>query len=300
MKISVVILNWNRPQDTIAAVESTLRQGYNAFDVLVWDNASSDASKEILVARFGADPRVRLAFGDANYGVAGGRNRAFPMTDGDVLLSLDSDAVFESEDALSRVANCLGDQPDIGAVSFEVQRPDGHLMWPFSRPSATWRARAFDTMRVDGCAFAVRRSLYDRIGGFPEHFSPYGAEDQHFALRVLGQGQRVHYLPGVRVIHAFTPRGRTALQFRMHVRNSLWIPLELFPFPFSLLSFGKLACSLLRDGLEQKQVPDFFAGACQAVFGFTWARRHSIGYEAWRSFRRLVAEDKREAAAGTA
>ena len=297
MKISVVILNWNRPDDTIAAVESTLRQDFKSFDILVWDNASSDDSKRVLQSRLGGNPRVKLVFGDANYGVAGGRNRAFRLTDGEILLSLDSDAVFESGDALARVAECFAANSGVGATSFEVKRPDGHLMWPFARPAETWRYRDFETIRVDGCAFAVRRGIFDRSGGFAEHFSPYGAEDQHFAYKVIGLGYAVLYLPTVVVVHAFSMTGRTPVQFRMHVRNSLWVPLELFPMPHALLSAGKLALSLFGDAREQHRVSAFFSGACNALSPRVWSRREPISADRWKHLRSLVAEDKRAAVA---
>jgi GT2 family glycosyltransferase len=292
LKISVVILNWNRPQDTIAAAESILRQVYPDFEILIWDNASSDNSRQVLEQRFRHEPRMTMVFGDGNYGVAGGRNRAFPLTAGDIILSLDSDAVLEGTDCFRLLADRFAQDPSIGALSFEVVRPDGHLMWPFSRPAAAWRTREFETIRVDGCAFAVPRKLYDEIGGFAEHFSPYGAEDQHFAYRVIGAGRRVVYFPAVKCVHAFSPKGRTAIQFRRHVRNCLWMPLELFPMPYNVASFAKLAVSLLRDGREQRQVTEFFRGSAEALLGFRPSRRKPISRDAWRRLRTLVNEDK--------
>jgi hypothetical protein len=80
-------------------------------------------------------------------------------------------------------------------------------------------------MRVDGCAFAARREAFERAGGFAEHFSPYGAEDAHFAYKVLDAGYRILYYPRAVAVHAFSPAGRTGIQFIMHVRNMLLIPL---------------------------------------------------------------------------
>jgi GT2 family glycosyltransferase len=292
MRISVIILNWNRPRDTLQAAESVLRQDHADLELILWDNASSDDSREILTRRFHGEPRVVLRFADANYGVAGGRNRAFPLAGGEILVSLDSDAVFESAGALSHIASCFRDDPDLGAVSFEVKRPDGHLMWPFTRPAATWRHRPFETIRVDGCSFATTRTAFAKAGGFAEHFSPYGAEDQHYALTLIGLGYRVLYLPSVVVVHAFSPRGRVGVQFIKHVRNSLWIPLELFPFPHAFLSAGKQAWSLLGDAREQRQVPEYFRGLAETLMGFHPARRKPIRRERWRHVRALIAEDK--------
>ncbi len=294
MRISVVILNWNRPEDTEQAVRTTLRQDHPGLEVLVWDNASSDDSRTRLTAAFGSDARVRLLWADANYGVAGGRNRAFREARGDILFSLDSDAAIETPDGLARMAHVLDAEPDIGAISFEVRRPDGHLMWPFSRPAAAWRERRFDTIRVDGCSFATRRDLFERIGGFAEHFSPYGAEDQYYAYQVVGAGFRVVYFPEVKIVHAFTPRARQGRQFAMHVRNMLWMPLELFPFPDALLRAGVQGWQLWREGREQGQGRACREGLRDALAGFRWRRRHPLPRPAWRRLRALIRADKTE------
>jgi hypothetical protein len=298
VKISVVILNWNRPLDTVAAAESVLRQTYADVEVLLWDNASTDDSLAVLERRFAGEPRVRLVPGDANYGVAGGRNRAFPLTSGDIIFSLDSDAVIEGNDGLTIIANTFARSPEAGAISFEVKRPDGHLMWPFSRPSETWRRRGFETYRVDGCAFATRREIFNAAGGFAEHFSPYGAEDAHYAFKVIGLGHSVLYVPEVVVVHAFSPAGRNATQFKMHVRNRLLIPLELFPMPHALASYLKSALSLARDAAEQRALGSFAAGAGRSLADFRMNNRHGMGRDGWRRFRNLVAEEKKLAPRG--
>ena len=292
LHLTAVILNWNRPQDTLAAVTSVLAQDYPDSDALVWDNASTDNSRQILEAAFAGNPRVQLEFASDNFGVAGGRNRAFRQARGQLLMSLDSDATIETRDAFTRIVARFAAEPDLGALSFEVRRPDGHLMWPFARPADAWRARGFDTIRVDGCSFVTPRALFDRIGGFAEHFSPYGAEDQYYAFQVIGQGLRVAYDPSVRVIHAFTPRGRQGRQFAMHVRNMVWMPLELFPFPHHLLRAGAQARYLWQEAKEQGQQPAYRQGLREALSGFRRSRRHPMPPAAWRRLRTLIAEDK--------
>jgi GT2 family glycosyltransferase len=292
MRISAVILNWNRPDDTVQAVNSVLTQTYGDFEVLVWDNASSDHSREMLTRAFGSDSRVRLLWGDSNYGVAGGRNRAFRQAQGDILLSLDSDAVMVTPHDFQRMADVMTAEPDIGAISFEVCRPDGHLMWPFARPASFWRTRRFDTIRVDGCSFATRRDVFTHLGGFAEHFSPYGAEDQLYAFQVIGQGFRVVYFPDISVVHAFNPTGRHGRQFAMHVRNMLWIPLELFPAPAHLMRAAAMALHLGRDGRERKQLNYFMQGLREAIIGYPVSRRKPMSRAAWKKIKSLIREDK--------
>jgi GT2 family glycosyltransferase len=295
MRISAVILNWNRPDDTVQAVNSVLTQTYGDFEVLVWDNASSDHSREMLTRAFGSDSRVRLLWGDSNYGVAGGRNRAFAQAQGDILLSLDSDAIMVTPHDFQRMADVMTAEPDIGAISFEVCRPDGHLMWPFARPASSWRTRRFDTIRVDGCSFATRRHVFTQIGGFAEHFSPYGAEDQYYAYQVIGAGLRVVYFPEIRVLHSFTPKGRQGRQFAMHVRNMIWMPMELFPFPHHLVRATAQAYYLWREASEVGQQASFREGLLDAYRGYSHKRRRPMPGSSWHTLRRLIADDKRAA-----
>lgn len=292
MKISVVILNWNRAGDTVLAVQSVLKQQYPDCEIVVWDNASTDNSREMLTNAFGAEPRVRLLWGDGNYGVAGGRNRAFREAKGDIFFSLDNDATIETPGALQRIVEVMRAEPDIGALSFEVLRPDGHLMWPFARPAKEWRTKRFDTIRVDGCSFATWRSTFERIGGFAEHFSPYGAEDQYYAFNVIGKGQRVVYFPEIQVTHAFSPKGRQGRQFAMHVRNMLWTPLELFPFPNNILRAASQGLYLWCEAKEQGQQKAYREGLHETLAGFRPRRRNPITRANWKRLRRLIEEDK--------
>ncbi|MFH0908148.1 MAG: glycosyltransferase family 2 protein [bacterium] len=303
MFLSIVILNWNRPDDTIQAVGSVTRQDFSDYEVIVWDNCSNEASKELLRGQLENKPRVRLVWGDANYGVAGGRNRSFRLARGDAIVSLDSDAIFERNDSLRIIADSLQGDPAIGCISFEVRKPNGHLAWPFARPAGVWKDRTFDTSRCDGCAFAVRRNVFEQVNGFPEHFSPYGAEDAYFALSIIGGGYRVLYLPDVKIIHAVTPRARTGAEFTKHVRNHLWMRMELFPFPHAALSASNVAVSLLRDAWEQGQMGDYAKGIFEAVTGFRTGRRRPLPAAAWRLVRDMVGTERRlaaEAGAGAA
>ncbi|MBP7828566.1 MAG: glycosyltransferase family 2 protein [Kiritimatiellae bacterium] len=288
--ISVVILNWNRPEDTLQAVRSVLGQSCADLEVVVWDNASTDGSREVLTDAFASDPRVRLVWSERNYGVAGGRNRAFAAARGRILFSLDSDAVIETRDGLDLVAAVFENEPGVGVVGAEVLRPDRHLMWPFARPASEWRERRFDTIRLDGCAFATRRELFERIGGFAEHFSPYGQEDHYYAFQVLGAGFRVVYVPAIKVVHAFNPVGRQGEQFAMVVRNGLWIPLELFPFPHNLLRAVSRSMHFAREAAEDKQWRFFFQGFSQGFAAMR--RRRPMPRKAWRRVAALIREDK--------
>lgn len=292
MQITVVILNWNRCRDTIRAAVSALSQRHRDTDIILWDNHSEHGDFEELNRRFADEHRIRIIRGDANYGVAGGRNRAFSLGRGRIIVSIDSDAVFQNADVLDLTAHHFTENQSTGVMAYEVVRPDGHLMWPFVRRADHWRTRSFKTIRMDGCGFAVRNDLFNDIGGFPEHFSPYGAEDQYFAHRVLAAGYDIVYEPAAVVEHTFSNAGRTPLQFRMHVRNMLWIPMELYPFPSCIIRMLKQMTELYIEAIAQRRLAAYVVGIRDAFLQFRFRRRHPYTREQWKRFTSLVKEDK--------
>jgi GT2 family glycosyltransferase len=92
-------------------------------------------------------------------------------------------------------------------------------------------------------AFAVRAETYDRLGGFDEDFSGYGAEDTDLAFRAATAGVPVLFLGGPRAYHqhhaGYDPplqhfRDIVANAGRFHARHGLW------PMDGWLDAFGRL------------------------------------------------------------
>lgn len=70
-KVGIVILNWNRADDTIACVSSLQRMTYSNYEVVLVDNASRGDSVERLRAAF---PDTHLIANTENLGFAQGNN----------------------------------------------------------------------------------------------------------------------------------------------------------------------------------------------------------------------------------
>lgn len=80
-------------------------------------------------------------------------------------------------------------------------------------------------------AFAVRAGTYDRLGGFDERFSGYGAEDTDLAFRAEASGVPILFLGGPLAFHqhhaAYDPplqhfRDIVANAQRFHDRHGIW------------------------------------------------------------------------------
>ena len=93
-KVSIIILNWNGLQDTIACLESLQKVTYPNCAITVVDNGSKGDDVQILRDRYGN--HVHIVANDNNYGFSEGNNigiRASLHQEADYLLLLNNDTV---------------------------------------------------------------------------------------------------------------------------------------------------------------------------------------------------------------
>lgn len=90
--LSVVIPTWNRAQLVCDAVNSALAQRAGEVEVIVVDDASTDATVKRLEAEFGT--RIRLLRLEHRRGAGGARNAGARLACGEFVAFLDSDDVW--------------------------------------------------------------------------------------------------------------------------------------------------------------------------------------------------------------
>ncbi len=112
MKFSICIPNYNYANYLDKTLRSVLDQTYADFEILVSDNASTDASVQV-VESFG-DPRVHVRINPCNVGFAGNLDRAAGMADGERLILLSSDDLIDKE-ALANYHKLAGLLPGNGS-----------------------------------------------------------------------------------------------------------------------------------------------------------------------------------------
>ena len=80
--VSIVIPTYNRAGLLPAAIASVQAQTYAAWELIVVDDGSNDATPEEVAALAGADPRIRLVANTGRHGSARcAQRRACPMPD---------------------------------------------------------------------------------------------------------------------------------------------------------------------------------------------------------------------------
>ena len=202
----MVILNWNCPEETKAAVASVFAMNYHNLSIAIIENGSIDNSAEILKEL--VSDRVQLIISPANLGYTGGCNLGFDLalqSNADYIWLLNSDAVTEAN-TLTSLVRLMEEDPTVGLISPIIaasQDPSKlvHVVGKFNPeiPSVDstkdletglrWVAKSPEQIMLLGTALLVRASLVRKIGGFDAALFAYW-EDTDFSLRTIKAGFR--------------------------------------------------------------------------------------------------------------
>ena len=182
MDISVVIPAYNRVDTIARAVESVLRQSYEAKEIIVVDDGSSDATSEVVKRYDGV-----LLLRQKNMGVSAARNNGVMMSSSKWIAFLDSDDTWHKEKLAKQVAfhkqniTCKASYTDE-----EWRKNDLHVNVPkrFKKPKNDMLyERMLEDCVVAASSLLIEKSLFESLGGFDESFAV--CEDYDFYLRLL-------------------------------------------------------------------------------------------------------------------
>ena len=76
LKVTIIILNWNKKEFLEENLRSVLDQNYGNFEVVVADNGSEDGSVEYLKKVRVKEKRLNVLEFEKNYGYVSGYNKA--------------------------------------------------------------------------------------------------------------------------------------------------------------------------------------------------------------------------------
>lgn len=254
--ISVIIVTYNSASCLRPTLEAALSQDYPNYEVVLLDNASRDAS--LAIAREFEGDRLRVIANKVNRGFAGGNNEAVAASRGSLVLLLNPDALLLGTDALSEIAAafCGPDSPrDLGIIGGKLLAEDGVTLLhcggtvdPCAHTALLGRGEEdcgqwdcpIEVDFVIGAALALRRELWNRLGGFDEDFGPAYYEDTDLCVRCRLLGQKVYYWPRLTALH----RENVSTEFKspafywFHHRHRLWFQVKnhsLFGILFKVL-----------------------------------------------------------------
>jgi GT2 family glycosyltransferase len=230
-----VVLAYGEQPYLYDVVDRILASTGVSVHVVVVDNGCTSPSLDPLRER----PGVTLLEPGRNTGFTGGCNLGAAVTDSAYVTFINSDALVEP-DALAALVEVAA-RPEVGIASASLRLAESpELLNSNGNPvhvlGLSWAghlgepaARFPEEMRIasaTGAAFAVRREVWDALGGFTEEFFAY-CEDADLSLRCWQQGWQVVYVPTAVVAHHYE-FSRNPNKFYLLERNRLAMVLSLY------------------------------------------------------------------------
>jgi N-acetylglucosaminyl-diphospho-decaprenol L-rhamnosyltransferase len=229
--VSVVLVTYQSARDLAMCLGSLERAaGPHPLEVVVVDNASTDASVEI-ARGYGA----KVLENHVNQGLSRAINTGVAATGAPWLLIANPDT-WLSPGSLRRLLATATSDPRIGCVGPHLANPDGsdyptgrrfpsllmgavHAavapLWPDNPATRRYhmaevdRSRPLDVDWVSGACILVRRQAFEEVGGFdPGYFMFF--EEMDLCLRLHRLGWRVVFDPLAEVKHVVGGSTRSA------------------------------------------------------------------------------------------
>ncbi len=209
--VSVVIVLFNQAGLSRQAFAALTDQTGVNFETVVVDNASSDATAQLLDRLDG----VTILRNQENLGFLRAANQGAALARGRHILFLNNDAILHPL-ALAHGVRRLDADASVGAVGGRIVLGNGTLQeagcMAYRNGSTVGYGRGQDPLLpefcfvrdVDFCSGAflmVRQDLWQNLGGFDPVFAPAYFEDTDLCLRIQDAGYRVVYDPSIWLTH---------------------------------------------------------------------------------------------------
>lgn len=157
------------------------QQWQGSWEVVIVDNASTDATPAIIAAHVADDPRVRTVRADAAHNLSYVRNVGVQASSAAAVAFADADDVV-GEGWVAAIGSALARHPLVGSrLEYDRLNPPGTAAGR-SAFQATGIGRFCGLPNLAGAGHGCSRELFDRLGGNDERWDDTG-EDFDFSFR---------------------------------------------------------------------------------------------------------------------
>jgi glycosyltransferase involved in cell wall biosynthesis len=185
--VSVMMNCYNCSKYLREAINSVYSQEYKNWEIIFWDNASTDASGEIALSY---NSKVKYYRADRNTNLGQARVLAVKKSTGDYLAFLDCDDLW-LKDKLKLQMDIFNKNNDIGIVYGKVRRfiknnKQNILPNYFDESTKLPEGRIFDKLTKGGfipfVSAVIPKYIYEECGGFPSNYK--SATDYSLFLKI--------------------------------------------------------------------------------------------------------------------
>jgi glycosyltransferase involved in cell wall biosynthesis len=239
--ISIVIPTFNRVAVLKEALDAISRQTLKEFDVIVVDNGPSTDNTSEIVKSFTENDSRFIYTSTTEKGDFVARNIGCKQANADIIFTTDDDWEMTDTGMLEYIVKIFSDDPLVGAIGISEYYPDGRAKGkrvPCDTDPITWKdilkettfyppgmmnrwgmignkfhyfemGQKYSVEHLRSSALAFRRTLFDKVGGFPLCYAIDGnafRSETEFCLKIYKTGFKVIYSTELQGLHKAYPK----------------------------------------------------------------------------------------------
>lgn len=204
MKISVIVTNWNGESLLKKNLEAIIKLSPEADEIILADDASQDKSVDYAKSLQKKYPKLKIISHSKNLGFGENSNNAVSQSKGDLIVLLNND-IYPHPKYISNSLVHFQD-PMIFGVGFaekdhenwaKIFWKDGYLQHEPGKNTDRTHISGW----VSGGSSIIRKSFFQKLGGFDSVYQPFYSEDLDIGYRAWKSGYVLLWEPKSVVEH---------------------------------------------------------------------------------------------------
>ena len=184
-KVSIITVVYNGEKTIEQTIQSVLNQTYHNIEYIIVDGCSEDNTINI-VKRY--EKRISRIIQEPDHGLYDAMNKGIRCVSGELIGMINSDDWYEA-DAVEKIVGCFN-RTDAEVVHGDINLIDEDGISHLVKPVAL--ERIWYTMPISHPSVFVKRSVYERFGGFDLQYAIVA--DYELMLRLFCQHVKFEYL----------------------------------------------------------------------------------------------------------
>jgi glycosyltransferase involved in cell wall biosynthesis len=198
--VSICIPTFNSSEYIEDTLKSIINQTYKNIEIIISDNNSTDDTYKIIQKYQNIDPRIRCFKNEINLGLFGNCNKLISLSRGEYIAIYHADDIYNSKIVEKEFDFLESNHDFLGVFSLDEKINDKGEVLRNIKPPIAGKNKIIEVklnlfinliLTNGGSCFCcptsmIRRSIYDKMGGYNDNFIYIG--DQDMWARILLKG----------------------------------------------------------------------------------------------------------------
>ena len=214
MKISIIIPVYNSSLTLKECLEAVFNSNFKNFEVIVISDNSTDNS--VGIAKQYQCKIIELS---ENKGPAFARNEGAKISEGDILLFVDSDVIIKKDalnylsekflqNEIDAIQGIYSHEPTYKSIITQYQMSyNCYYIWPENKKYAS---------TLSTCCLAIRKKIFLNLKGFNTNYKRASAEDEEFGYLLIDKCYKILILRELNVEHRVNYNIRHFIKKKFH------------------------------------------------------------------------------------